>query len=248
MEADRPSRELKRPKRLADEITRLLVADIETGKSKAGDKLPSEQQLSREFGVSRTVVREAISQLNREGLVESRQGLGAFVTSIRERTVFRISPTCHARRKELAKILELRTSVESDAAALAAQNRTQEQLGAIRGHLERMAAALGAGDDGMEDRVEAEAAFYRAVAAASANSYFIEFIGLLENRVMSGLKSVAIKNARAVEWSREVYKEHEAIFRAIERQQAERARSLARAHFTKAAKRLAARADYIDRV
>jgi GntR family transcriptional regulator, transcriptional repressor for pyruvate dehydrogenase complex len=64
---------------LSDQVTNALLARIESGQLKAGEKLPREVVLAPEFGVSRTVIREAISRLKHEGLVESRQGSGVFV-------------------------------------------------------------------------------------------------------------------------------------------------------------------------
>ena len=64
---------------LSDQVTEALLSRIESGRLKPGEKLPPEAALASEFGVSRTVVREAISRLKQEGLVESRQGSGVFV-------------------------------------------------------------------------------------------------------------------------------------------------------------------------
>ena len=61
---------------LSDQVTEVLLSRIESGQLKPGEKLPPEVVLAPEFGVSRTVIREAISRLKHEGLVESRQGSG----------------------------------------------------------------------------------------------------------------------------------------------------------------------------
>ena len=65
---------------LSDQVAQALLARIESGQFKPGEKLPPEAVLSPEFGVSRTVVREAISRLKQGGLLESRQGSGVFVS------------------------------------------------------------------------------------------------------------------------------------------------------------------------
>ena len=65
---------------LSDRVSQALLARIESGRLKAGEKLPPEAVLAPEFGVSRTVVREAISRLKHGGLLESRQGSGVFVS------------------------------------------------------------------------------------------------------------------------------------------------------------------------
>src|SRR5438093_1177931 len=65
---------------LSDTVARQLLEKIDLGAFPRGGKLPTEAVLAQEFGVSRTVVREALSRLKHEGLVEPRQGSGVFVT------------------------------------------------------------------------------------------------------------------------------------------------------------------------
>ena len=110
---------VKRPKRLPDEVARQLSQAIDSGRLPVGERLPTEQQLATEFGVSRSVIREAVSRLKSEGLLDVRHGIGAFVAASNSRSVFRIPSTCFAKRRELVMILQLRTSVEADSAAFA---------------------------------------------------------------------------------------------------------------------------------
>ena len=70
---------LSRRPSLTDDISQKLSRMILDGKVVAGEQLPTEQSLAESFGVARTVVREAISRLKHDGLVDSRQGVGAFV-------------------------------------------------------------------------------------------------------------------------------------------------------------------------
>jgi GntR family transcriptional regulator, transcriptional repressor for pyruvate dehydrogenase complex len=233
-------------RRLPDEIASVLAQEIRGAVLKPGDCLPSEKQLCVRFGVSRTVVREAISQLKSDGLVRSQQGRGAFVADPSQALVFRISPECFAKRKELGHFLELLTNVTAQAAALAAQRRSAAQLAQMNLTLERMAEALVVGEQAAEQWVEAENELYQVIAEASGNPYFVEFLSFLRSRIGTRLRSVVIKNARAVEISAAVMPEHRAIFEAIRRRDVERAQNLARAHFTAAAGRLAARADFAD--
>jgi GntR family transcriptional repressor for pyruvate dehydrogenase complex len=65
---------------LSDKVARDLLQKIESGESPPGTKLPTEPELSKQFGVSRTVVREAISRLKNEGMVDSQQGSGVYVS------------------------------------------------------------------------------------------------------------------------------------------------------------------------
>ena len=85
---------LERSPSLPQEIVASLTGALLAGELRPGDRLPSEQALATEFGVARTVVREAISQLKYDGIVQSRVGVGAFIAQPQERTAFRISPDC----------------------------------------------------------------------------------------------------------------------------------------------------------
>ena len=237
---------LERSPRLPAEIVASLSEAIANGELRPGDRLPPEQTLAAEFGVARTVVREAISQLKGDGVIQSRQGVGAFVAQPEERTAFRIGPACFAQRQELLKILQLRTSVVAEAAALAAQNRNEGELARMERALGAMRAAQADADGGAERRVDAEHELYRAVAEASGNSYFVDFIALLHGQIRDRLRSVAVKNARAAEWGEAVLAEHEAVVRAIALQDLAKARDAARHHFEAAANRLARRGNFAD--
>ncbi|MEO1103891.1 MAG: GntR family transcriptional regulator [Pseudomonadota bacterium] len=111
---------IDRPRRLPDEIARSISQAIDTGQLKPGDRLPTEHSLSTQFGVARTVVREAVSLLKYDGVIEAKRGVGAFVSEVGNRSAFRISPACFEKRQRLMQLLQLRTGVQADASALAA--------------------------------------------------------------------------------------------------------------------------------
>lgn len=237
---------IDRPRRLPDEIARSISEAIDTGQLKPGDQLPTEQSLSAQFGVARTVVREAVSLLKYDGVIASRQGVGAFVSDVSARSAFRISPACFEKRQQLVQLLELRTGVQAEASALAAAARSDQDLVRIAGHLAAMAEATDEGAGYAAQRLDAEDAFYRAITEASGNDYYVEFIAMIERKVSENLRSVAIKNAMASEWGREVLEEHRAVYQALEAGDVERARLATRSHFEGAARRLASRADIAD--
>jgi GntR family transcriptional regulator, transcriptional repressor for pyruvate dehydrogenase complex len=231
--------------RLPDEIAAVLGREIR-GLLQPGDRLQSEKQLGARFKVSRPVVREAISQLKSERLVQTHQGRGAFVADAREVPAFRISAECFAKRKELRQILELQTSIAATAAGLAAHRRSKRQLARMKQNVEQMATALVKGVIAAEQWVTAENHLLAVVFEASDNGHLVEFLDFLHARISARLNSVVIKNARAVEMSAAVLDEHRSILDAIRQRDGERARELASAHFTAAAERLAARADFVD--
>ena len=221
---------------LTSQLVKVLTARIHEGTLKPGDRLPTEQDLIEEFSVSRTVVREAISSLRAAGLVASQQGVGAFVLQGDATPPFRIDGTSLNLIKDVIAVLELRAALESDAAALAAQRRAQSHLDAMREALDRMAQAIAAS----EDAVAPDLDFHRTIAEATGNPHF--------THLFSYLGSLMIPRARVQtfryfaddrsEYLRRVNREHEDIFQAIKRQDAETARSAMRLHLSNSRERL----------
>src|SRR5215510_3637835 len=96
------------PRSLTHELVERLGADITSGKLAPGARLPTEQELIAATGVSRTVVREAVAALRAEGLVVTRQGVGAFVADSARRP-FRIEASEVSTLREVLEVMELRT-------------------------------------------------------------------------------------------------------------------------------------------
>src|SRR5580704_18728878 len=114
-------RPLGPPKNRTGEVVERLAAEIASGRLLPGSRLPTEQQLTAALGVSRTVVREAVAVLRAEGLVETREGVGAFVVRDVQRRPFRIDPDGLRSIGEVVQVMELRTGVEVEAAGIAAE-------------------------------------------------------------------------------------------------------------------------------
>ncbi|WP_425405553.1 FadR/GntR family transcriptional regulator [Hwanghaeella sp.] len=236
---------IDRPRRLPDEVATAIMEAIENGQLRAGDRLPTEFDLSKRFGVARTVVREAISLLRYDGIVDSRRGVGAFISEKQQRSAFRISPACFEKRKQIVQLLQLRTGVQSGASALAAEMRTDRQMAGIRDVFAEMERADNKGPkEALEERVDAELLLYRRIAEASGNGYYVEVILMIETNIQNNLRSAFLKNAAASEFGPAIIAEHKAVIDALERQDIEGARVATRARFEKAAARLAAREDF----
>ncbi|MEQ5818203.1 GntR family transcriptional regulator [Halomonas sp. SCS19] len=237
---------IDRPRRLPDEVAVALTKAIEGGQLRPGDRLPTEAVLSKKFGVARTVIREAISLLKYDGVVDSRRGVGTFITETTNRSAFRISPGCFEKRKQIIKLLQLRAEVQAGASALAAGTRTAEQMQALEelfAEIERLD-ALGP-DGALEQRVDTELEFYRRITEASDNEYYVEVIGMIEGNIQSNLRSAFLKNAAASEFGPSILDEHRAVRDALAIQDASLARSATRLRFERAAERLAAREDFL---
>src|SRR6266702_7953242 len=114
------TRPLSAPRSLTGELVARLADDITSGRIPPGSRLPTEQEMIATTGVSRTVVREAVAALRAEGLVITRQGVGAFVTA-NPRRPFRLEGGELDELREVIGVMELRTGVEVEAAGIAAE-------------------------------------------------------------------------------------------------------------------------------
>ncbi len=217
------------PTRIAAEIGR----EIADGSITPGQKLPTEHLLAQTFGVSRSVVREAIAHLRNEGLVETRQGVGAFATELAQRQSLRIEAGPPEDRQAFRDLFQVRFALETEAAGLAALHQTPEDIARLDEILTQMTGAEKWGEQG----VVADLAFHRAVAAATHNEYFQQFVGFITERT-----HVAINAARAAAILEEIVEvtiaEHVAIRDAIATGEPAAAKTAMKRHLNGAARRL----------
>jgi GntR family transcriptional repressor for pyruvate dehydrogenase complex len=167
-------RRVERRPHLAEHITEALNNEIASGRLRPGDRLPTEHLLSENFGVSRNVVREAIASLRAQGLIESRQGIGAFVSAPVQaaQTIQPVQLHLLEGDNTIRNMFEVRAVLESQAAALAAVHMTARKLKTIGDAVERMR-YVGAPT---ADTVNADLDFHRMVATASGNEYLATMI------------------------------------------------------------------------
>jgi GntR family transcriptional repressor for pyruvate dehydrogenase complex len=226
---------IERPRgTLTDRVTEKLVEAISAGDYPMESRLPTEKELAERFGVSRTVVREAVSRLKSEGLVESHQGKGAFVRRAASGVPFRLGADAAKSMRSVLHILELRRCLEAEAAALAAARRSAGQLAEIRRTLRDMHRAAA-----WEDSVEADAAFHRAVARATGNPHYLALWDFIGQFLHEAIRLTRSYEAQRSELGAQVNREHEAMADAIARGDADAARAAARRHLEMAANRIA---------
>jgi len=164
-----PSLPTRRPRNLAMRVVDTLADRIRDGSLACGDKLATESALMAEFGVSRTVIREALSKLQAAALVQTRHGVGTFVTHGGvDSAVFRIRPDQLETLHDVVAMLELRIGLETEAAGLAAQRRTDDNLSAMRRALIGFTQAVEAG----RDAVGPDFQFHLEIARATQNPHF----------------------------------------------------------------------------
>lgn len=228
-------RPLASPLKLSRALFEQLAEEIRSGRIAPGARLPTETQMTEATGVSRTVVREAVAALRAEGLVITRQGVGAFVSVDAQRGPFRIEPENMRSLADVLNVMELRLGVEIESAGIAAERATRAQIKAIGAALEAIGRAARAGDAAIDEDIE----FHRAIATATGNpefARFLRFIGgyLIPRRVVSGLPQRMGGQSAYLDLLQD---EHRKIFAAIEQHDPGGAREAMRSHLTRSIER-----------
>lgn len=215
--------------RLTDRVRLGLTELIAEQNLQPGDKLPPADRLCVRFSVSRTVVREAIASLKAEGRLRSLRGSGVFVSEPPQPSGGR--PTFMADPKDIADVLdflEVRMSVEIEAAGLAAERRTEVNL-------MLMEQALGQFSRQMENHslaTDADRAFHRAVAEATSNNRFRMFIDDMGDKLIPrrALGASFADEGDQRRFLQSIVDEHLRIFEAISDRQPDAARAAMRKH------------------
>jgi GntR family transcriptional regulator, transcriptional repressor for pyruvate dehydrogenase complex len=160
--------------RLYEQIVQQIEESILSGELSEGTQLPAERDLARQFGVSRTAVREAIKALQEKGLVDAFPGRGTFVTN----------GTSNSMRRSLDRIIksgetdgwdylvEVREILEPEIAALAAMRATDQDLATMRDAVQVMNKAASDSDA----FIEADLDFHLALAEAAGNPIVLSLI------------------------------------------------------------------------
>jgi GntR family transcriptional repressor for pyruvate dehydrogenase complex len=230
---------LRQRETLTSQVSKALRARIDSGDLKPGDKLPSEQELVERFGVSRTVVREAISSLRASGFVATQQGVGAFVLQRSGWPSFPPGDTSPDLLQEIINVLELRIALEVEGAALASQRRKPKHLEQMRVSLDRMAEMI----EASEDAIAPDLKFHQAIAEATGNTHFTHLFSYLGALLIprARVPTFHFYAADPVEYLLRVNREHEDIYQAIHRQESDAARSAMRLHLSNSRERLKTR-------
>ena len=213
---------------MVTDLVESLRARILDGEFKPGDRMPSEALLTETYGVSRTVIREAIAALRADGLVEPRQGSGVYILEAKPSDVAPFHNVDFARISSVVELLELRTAVESEAAALAAIRRSPSQEEKI---LESLRDFPGSeGETGSAS--QADFALHLAIADASNNPRFGEFLSMLGVNVIPrrALRPVGSDQRVDDAYLSRIAEEHQLIVDAILDGDSDRARQAMRTH------------------
>ena len=219
---------------LADDLVCRLEQQIESGAMPPGSRFPTEKAITQDFGVSRTVVREAFARLAAQGLLVSRRGSGAYVPEDVKYRAFQVTAEELSEIDDLLKLFEMRIGFETEMAALAAERRTDADLAEIRLTLAAMDASTN-----VDASVIADAAFHAAIARATGNDYFVRFSQFLGVRMVPSRRLYlhADDPDSHQRYARRINLDHEAIYEAIESRDTKAARTAARRHLRNSIRR-----------
>ncbi|MFA0945949.1 FadR/GntR family transcriptional regulator, partial [Pseudomonas tremae] len=199
----------------------------------AESKMPTEHELADQFNVSRSVVREAISQLKADGVLVIRRGSGSFVSQTPGGTVFRL-PSNESHSADLTKLFELRSWIEIQAASVAAQRHTDADL-------ERLFEAMSlmeSNTSNFEVSSKADVEFHSAIVAACKNEYLTAFHEFLGSQLVQA-RFMAWENSSKLEIGPSgAIREHREIYDVIAKRNPSEAAHCARMHLKAAALRL----------
>ncbi|WP_017726298.1 FadR/GntR family transcriptional regulator [Halalkalibacterium ligniniphilum] len=213
-------------KKVSSQVLEQLKEMIKSGELPAHSKLPSEMELAERFGVSRSPIREALSVLAASGLIESKQGGGSWVKEIQLTNLLEQVTLDMVDIEQVYDLLELRSIIETEAAALAAFRYQEQDIIELEQALAAFAKTL-EDEDVVGD--EADYMFHRVIIKASYNPFLEQTManvsGLLQKALAFSLKKNRLQQKRE-----EVYHEHLAIFNAIRDRDAEAARKAMNTH------------------
>ncbi|MGF6947784.1 GntR family transcriptional repressor for pyruvate dehydrogenase complex [Neobacillus sp. B4I6] len=200
-------------KKLYLQIYNQILSEIQSGSFKIGDKLPPERELCEQFGVSRAPIRQALSALELNGIIYSRQGEGVYVKSNQiapensESAIFfkSISPE---------DIIEVRMNIEPLIIKFAAQRATDEDIEDLRLTIKEMEKETKAG----VYVPETDEKLHCGIAKASHNDLFINIMAAISNAMKQQemWKFIRDRTVTRPDYRDVNFKEHELLIKAIE--------------------------------
>lgn len=225
----------KKHRTLAQGVVEHITGSIQQGVLKPGDKLPTESAIMEQHGVSRTVVREAISHLQAAGWAQTRHGIGTFVIE-RSNAGLAINAESIVTVMDVLAMLELRISMEAEAAWLAAARRSEAQVAELAKVLGAMQRSVARGSPA----VDADVQFHLLIAQATGNRYFVDILSQLGTTIIprARINMPQLGHDDPAAYLERVNREHEDIFNAIQRKDPEAARAAMRTHLSNSRERL----------
>lgn len=203
--------------RVSDEIVNQIRRLISQGHLKPGERLPSERELVKEFGVSRPSLREALNSLVAMGFLEVKQAKRTFVKSVTsERIQDPLSLLIKTDTQKIFDLIEVRKAMEAWSAFHAAQRATQEDIKQLESTIEEMKAAYEKGRSWEKE----DADFHLAIAQATHNTIQTHIMSTIYDLLRESVARVFTDRAKV----KKLLQQHYRIFTAIKNHSAEKAR------------------------
>jgi GntR family transcriptional regulator, transcriptional repressor for pyruvate dehydrogenase complex len=218
-------------KKVSEQVFDQLKTMIKENEYPPNTKLPSENELSKMFGVSRAPIREALSVLAASGLIESRQGGGSWVREIHLVDMLESVTFEMVEIEQVYELLEMRSIIETEAAALAAFRYQIEDLDKLEKALQLFKVTV---QDESSIGHEADFNFHWEIVKASKNRFLIQSIENLSELYRKALAFSLKKNVGMPRKREQVYEEHSKIFNAIKDREPEKAAYYMKTHLTNA--------------
>lgn len=205
---------------LAEQAAELLLARIRGGEWEIGGKLPGETTLALQLGIGRSTAREAIRILAGRGILATRQGAGVFVIAADAPEGW----GAVLQRVDIVAVIEARTAIEVEAAALAAARHTPAEREALRVALDERRRHRG----DVEELVDADMAFHRGIVVAAHSPILLELFDGFAPRSRQTMSDML--RLRGHHGDDDDHGTHEQMLRAIVSGDSETAARLTRAH------------------
>ena len=211
-----------------DATVNYIKAQIEEGKLKPGDQLPSERTLQTNLGVSRYTLREALAKLNALGIIESAHGKGSFIA--REMSLSSLGNVflplfANQDMKGVIDFFEARMIIESEAVVLCAERRSEDDLKRLHTIIEK---SKGEFDDPRQFG-ELDFQFHREISLITGNVFIQRMMDCLNDYVKRYLLSIAVSPANR----KGAYNTHLRIFEYIKKKDTRRVREITRKHLSR---------------
>ncbi len=220
--------------KLSDRVYDHVLGQIILGIFPVNSRLPPETKLADQLGISRPVIREALSRLREDGLINSRQGAGSFVLRRPAANVYDFAPLTSI--ADIQRCFVFRIAVEGEAAALAARDHDSTGLRRISDALDVLDTIV---EQGGPLGVEEDIAFHRTIADATGNRFFAETLAGLYSQIVVGI--TLNRNLSLIQPRNRILtgqREHRVVFEAIAARNEDAARQAMRRHIENARKRV----------
>lgn len=211
---------------ISEQVYEQLKHQLLIGEWKPGEKIPSENELSAAFGVSRVTVRHALQKLTVLGLIETRLGEGSFVKEVNPGVYMKaMVPLVYLGKDAVNEVMEFRSIIEVGTAEIAAKKMTYKEVRKLENNLIKM-------EENRNDLVkyvDYDLAFHSEIAAVTGNSLIIQMYDILKDILRVTIQNITEENGVDIG-----LKYHRLLLESMKNNDAQRAKDTMRAHVEEA--------------